>query len=595
MIKLYRFLVIFGMILIIGVNCCKKKNPLLWFLIGENQTYENNFSNTTTIPIQNPAQDNDNNSSTTSSQDINNDNSSNNSSTGSSQNENNNSNTQTGTLQITYDNNNFSVQSSPEGAFEGVLLAGPDSDTNAFGSVVPPCADVSCLLDRILSTIANWNEVATNGYSLINRYPLNNSILPSEAAHIQLTTNQNFTANELRNLLVALIGTVDGSGNVSNFPDNPQNANLDNQFRIVIQVTQDNDGNAIILVGVTTSSNYANVEDEISELTDGTNIGPVNATPYDYTDHLFADNPPKADFLFVVDNSPSMSEEQNAVQQNSLVFFDRLSLLNVDFKIGTITTDNSNLRHTGFTNVRSEFEISVQAGINGSGKESCVYYAEKALSNNTTNNMGSILTNGNGSINTVANAGYPRNGSTLSVICITDESDAYTKWDGSGSNSDSPRFNLSNNLFKDRNIPFYGIIPLNDSGQYGSCIGVNGNANVYGNFSESIFSTAALNIQTLAENTNASVSSIGGENYGAFLQQLADQVAAKASSYFLTRIPISSTIKVYVNNVEIERTSNPPSGSTGYKYISSENKIVFTGSIPQAGSPIVISYQSYQQ
>jgi hypothetical protein len=209
--------------------------------------------------------------------------------------------------------------------------------------------------------------------------------------------------------------------------------------------------------------------------------------------------------------------------------------------------------------------------------------------------MGAILTNGLGSLNTVANAGYPRSGSTLTVICITDESDAYTKWDGSGSNTDAPRFNLTDNIFTQNNIPFYGVIPLDDSGQHGSCTGVNGSANVYYNFSSSVFPTAALNLKTLAENTGGSVSSICGENYGAFLQQLADQVAAKASSYSLTRIPISSTIKVYVNDVEIPRTTTPPAGTTGYKYISSENKIVFTGRLPEVGAQIKIAYQSYAQ
>jgi len=557
--KWYSKLLVLMLLLLVAANCGKKKTPFLWFLgsldqaaISDNSSSYNSGNNNT------------------SNQNVG------------------------GSLQISYDNTQFTQQQNPNGSFVGVVLTGPDNNTNAFGSVVPNCANVSCMMDRILNTVANWNEVSNNGYSLISRQSLSNSILPTEVANIQLTLNNAYTANDVRNSLIALIGTVDGSGNVSNFPDNPPSADVVNQFRIVIQASQDSNGNAVIVVGVTTVSNYANVEDALSGLTDGTNVGPVNSQPQDYMDILLADNPPKADFLFVIDNSGSMYEEQTAVANNSLAFFDRLNSLGVDFKIGTITTDNSNLRGT-FTSTRNEFESNIQVGTNGSGIESCTYYAEKALSTTSPNNMGAILTNGLGSLNTVANAGYPRNGSTLTVICITDESDAYTYQDGSGSYTDAPRFNLTNNIFTQNNIPFYGVIPLDNSGQHGSCTGVNGNASVYYNFSSSVFPTAALNLKTLAENTGGSVSSICGENYGAFLQQLADQVAAKASSYSLTRTPISSTIKVYVNNVEIPRTTTPPAGTTGYKYISSENKIVFTGRLPEVGAQIKIAYQSYAQ
>lgn len=562
-------------ILIVVISCGKKKSPL-WFLAGmsEKTPIINNSSSTTTVSLNDQNNQNDSNNANSSNEQIGN-----------------------SGLSITYDSTIFTQQQNPNGAFEGIVLAGPDNNTNAFGSIVPSCADVSCLLDRILQNISVWQEIATNGYSLINRQVLSNALLPTEVANLQLTLRNSYTANDVRNTLIQRIGTIDGSSNVSNFPEDPDGATLDTQFRVIIQATQDSNGNAVVIVGVTTVSNYANVEDELSSLTDGTNVGPSQQQPQDFVDTLLADNPPKADFLFVVDNSGSMQEEQSAVVSNSLSFFDRLNGLGIDFQLGVITTDSSGVRGGNFTNNRSQFNNNVNAGINGSGKESCVYFAEKAISLTSPNNMNAILTNGNGSLNSVGSLGYPRANSNLAVICLTDESDAYTKWDGSGSDSDAPRFNYADNVFKVNEVTFYAIMPLDNSGQYGSCVGTNGNANVYYNFNPNttIFSVAALNPKTLAENTGGSVSSICGENYGAFLQQLADQVAAKASSYVLSRIPISSTIKVYLNGVELERTTTPPEGTTGYKYISSENKIVFTGKIPQAGSTIQIAYQSYQQ
>ena len=497
---------------------------------------------------------------------------------------------QVGGLELTFPDS-FDPQDDPEGAYDGTLIAGNDGDTYGSGSNVPGAGAVDSLMDRILAAIAGWDKVDENGYSLISRQDVSNAPIPTETASLQIRTGDAATADAIRNALVILIGSVDGSGNVSQFPPEGGTSSV-TVFRIVVQASEDHNGNAAVLFGVTTADNYDNVESDLAGLVDGTNIGPGDAQTYVVNDQLFAAAPPKADFLMVIDNSGSMSQEQAAVKANSIGFFYRLAQLGLDFQVATVTTDSSAVRGSGFTNDRSQFESDVDAGIKGSGTESCTYYAEKALSTSDTNNQNADLTQGKGSRGSLVAS--LREDVPLSVICLTDESDAYSKLDKSGSNTDAPRFSLTDNLFTAKGYTYYAIMPLDASGNHGSCVGVNGNANVHYNFNTSQIGTAALRMDTLARNTSGSVSSICGENYGAFMKQIADRAATGASVYQLSRVPVSATIQVYLNGVAIPATVSPQSGSTGFVYQPSSNKIAFTGTIPAFGTPVEIVYKSYQ-
>src|SRR5690606_7336572 len=57
------------------------------------------------------------------------------------------------------------------------------------------------------------------------------------------------------------------------------------------------------------------------------------------TDVFDQSNRPKSDVLFVIDDSGSMSEEQNALASNAQRFINVATSLNTDFQIGVITTD----------------------------------------------------------------------------------------------------------------------------------------------------------------------------------------------------------------------------------------------------------------
>ncbi len=59
--------------------------------------------------------------------------------------------------------------------------------------------------------------------------------------------------------------------------------------------------------------------------------------------------PSSIDMLFVVDNSESMSEEQEDLADNFDIFIDKFLELNIDFKIGIITTDADANANTDFS------------------------------------------------------------------------------------------------------------------------------------------------------------------------------------------------------------------------------------------------------
>ena len=118
----------------------------------------------------------------------------------------------------------------------------------------------------------------------------------------------------------------------------------------------------------------------------------------------------KADILFVVDNSCSMTEEQADLSDNAEDFVKTLTAAGTDFQISVITTDNSEPVTATITNAsygagRSLAE-AVEVGTTGSAVEMGQEMARKAL----------------GAPGTLS-GGFLREDATLSVVVISDEDD----------------------------------------------------------------------------------------------------------------------------------------------------------------------------
>jgi len=116
----------------------------------------------------------------------------------------------------------------------------------------------------------------------------------------------------------------------------------------------------------------------MNDLTNGTHLGPPGGTVGLECDTSTA-TALKVDFLWVVDNSASMQEEQRALALAADTFFAALSRSRIDFRLAVVTTDGEALRGGGFTTDLDTFKDRVRVGINGNGNEQGIEYAVRAL------------------------------------------------------------------------------------------------------------------------------------------------------------------------------------------------------------------------
>ena len=137
------------------------------------------------------------------------------------------------------------------------------------------------------------------------------------------------------------------------------------------------------------------------------------------TDNFSQGGESKADILFVIDNSCSMGDEQEALGENSGLFIQNLMDSDVDFQIAVITTDSTALRGGIMTkdtvNLEGLLEVSIVAGVLGSPYEMGQEFAKLALEPG-------------GSLD--ASSGFQRENSFLSVIIVSDEEDSSPLDDG---------------------------------------------------------------------------------------------------------------------------------------------------------------------
>ncbi|MBF0349529.1 MAG: VWA domain-containing protein [SAR324 cluster bacterium] len=340
------------------------------------------------------------------------------------------------------------------------------------------------------------------------------------------------------------------------------NGSATQAFRLQVSLLYRNAADVLLAAAVVPTTNYDVYQGLINGAVNFTNIINYGIT-LKTTRNIFTagERIQKADFLMVVDNSGSMNEEQVAVANNATNFFTKLANAGLDFMIGVITTgptykaaseidlDGDILRGTGFTKDKASFETAVKVGIDGSGIESGLYFAEKSL-----------LAGG-----TVVTAGYPRSGATLSVIFISDERDQYSSY---GSNA---AFNFESNLFVDNGYLAHAIVADPDTG----CSGTGGNA------------SGSEDYKKLVNKTGGTYGNICQADYGATLDIIIQQ--ARGGRYQLTEKDVPySRIQVTVNGVEIL----PLSGENGFLYNFASRTITFFGTaIPQEGAEVIVTYK----
>lgn len=133
---------------------------------------------------------------------------------------------------------------------------------------------------------------------------------------------------------------------------------------------------------------------------------PVTIGNYDYDEYEYVFTVPtettKVDILFVVDDSPSMSQEQSRLGAGFDSFIRQIRASQIDYQIGFVTTDmsgdgptqngnllpiarnvnNGYLLRSGDANQARKFQRTIERPETGSGDERGIYAAITALNNN---------------------------------------------------------------------------------------------------------------------------------------------------------------------------------------------------------------------
>ena len=318
------------------------------------------------------------------------------------------------------------------------------------------------------------------------------------------------------------------------------------EFRIMV-VYGNLNGSAYYLVSVVPEDLYIENESKLSEIMNGARIAQAGIKLQKDEKHFtLKSSNKKADFLFVIDDSGSMSDNQAALSRAAQDFTNEMNTSALSFRTSIITTGNGIgsingeacriLKKVGIIKKNNALLRSkLVAGSNGSSTETGIWNAEQALQSKSL---------GDSKDGVVTDLGMPAKGSSMSVIILSDEESQYP-------DRANKKFKPADNLFVDRNIKVYTIIntSYNSASQYDDLSIATGG----------IF--ADINHRDTSGNLNFSV----------IMKQIA-QDAGGISSLVTLDHPAANIDKVKINGHEISYST-----TNGYTYIQSSKSIVFHG------------------
>ena len=411
---------------------------------------------------------------------------------------------------------------------------------------------VNTKLSSLVTTISNVSNI--NSIKKITEELISNNELLAEYT-INTTTNTN-----LVDLISQIVNNIYGN-TLTNLPIANSNAITSNYFNLILKLIKSDTGNSYIAISLVPNSLFTNYQTTISSVTNTNNISTNTDIKYSQTDELNATTQ-FADFLFVIDDSGSMSSYQNAVSQAATDFGNAIENAGINFRIAIITTgtniDNNTSTYTRYyaagilndigliENNISLFKNKIVVGTSGSATETAIYNAEKALQSKVW---------GDTNDGVVTQHGMPADKNTsLSVIILSDEKSQYYS-------RANESFDIDNNLFTQRGYTVYSIIkPSQDSvSQY----------------------------DDLAIKTNGLTADISNtSNYDIIMNSIAKKAAATVGYKLSKNNVVESSIYVTVNNQEVQHDN-----LNGWRFSEAYNSVIFEGSsIPAKDSNISITY-----
>lgn len=285
------------------------------------------------------------------------------------------------------------------------------------------------------------------------------------------------------------------------------------------------------------------------------------------------------DVLFVVDDSGSMSEDQQNLATNFESFLSEANNWGVDFHLGVTTTDVEDATKAGRLQGEPRFVTPADAqafaknvivGTNGSGTERGLEAARLALSPPLTDDLGTPC---DGDIACAApmkcvkgtcggpNRGFLRDSAALHLIFVSDEEDQSPK-----------ALSAYIDFFKGLKGEGWGEL-------------IKAHA-IVGTKTLTCGADIGKRYIDVAEATDGHVASICDPDFAAALGDLSGGIFGAQYKYHLSRFPVATTLKVTVNGAPC---------SSGWSFDAASVAVVFKPTspcMPQPGDVVTIDYDA---
>jgi hypothetical protein len=309
--------------------------------------------------------------------------------------------------------------------------------------------------------------------------------------------------------------------------------------------------------GSSTGSTVGGTDGSSTGGTTGSSTGGTTGVVHESKEEIFhqaASQTKKLDIVWIIDNSGSMSDEQQALGTNFSAFIDEFITKDVDFKMGITTTDTSSSTLKGKmvtgsdtkltsakaklneTQFKSDFRNLVKVGTSGSGSEKGLEASEGFMQKYA--------------------ASFIRPDAYLAVVILSDEEDQSAKTVAQYTDI------LKSYKSEAGLVKVYSIVDVNKTNS-GSGIATGGDRYI------------------AASNNTAGVYSDIRSDFHSSLTAMGDQIINLLDSFALASDPVAGSLKVYVNGAL----------SSDYTFDAVSRSIKFDSNhLPPVGAEVKVTY-----
>ncbi len=341
------------------------------------------------------------------------------------------------------------------------------------------------------------------------------------------------------------------------------NAGANGPFKLLVEYVVRSPQTAIVVGSVLRASDYTGDNLwRLDDLANGSSLGQFGDETNVACERFDSTARPMVDFLWVVDNSGSMDDDQAALSSAGTEMVNALAQSQLDWRIATVYTDSDRTgTYRAFTTNTATFQSDVTPGTNGSGTERGFQPVQDALADRYLNGGPAA-----------GDANRLRPGATLVVVFVSDELEQ-----SGGTEASWQTF-------------FEDYDPTTPGAQRAFLTGL-----IYPGVTGQRYRTV---INALG-GIEGDLSNLG--TIGPTIQAMMSSIIGQTSPYELSNPPVSATIKIAVgagglvapqgpgcNNNDL-----PRSRSHGFDYDGIANRISFFGDCRPTGqgTPIAVSYR----